>query len=153
MVPVIMLTAILRQHLQELHEASTEHMVLLLSAFAQLGGHAGSVSPAVDDFLGRLTVELQMRIFDGPVSTFSMCCWQKDRQHISEVAMGHNGSPEYTFCAGPSPHATGRCTNTSRQLGHCISIRSGHTAAPVARSQPDFSAGFHPASAGKRCPT
>lgn len=47
-------------------------MVLLLSAFAQLGGRAGSVSPAVDDFLERLTDELQMRMFDGPVSAVSM---------------------------------------------------------------------------------
>jgi hypothetical protein len=49
-------------------------MVLLLSAFAQLGGRIGSVSPAVDDFLGQVTAELQMRILDGPVNIFSMCC-------------------------------------------------------------------------------
>lgn len=52
---------------QVLHEASTEHVVSLLSAFAQLSGRAGSVSSVVDDFLARLTAELHMRVFDGPV--------------------------------------------------------------------------------------
>lgn len=55
-------------NVQVLHEATTEHTVSLLSAFAQLGGRAGNVSPDVDECLGRLTAELHTRIFDGPVS-------------------------------------------------------------------------------------
>jgi hypothetical protein len=51
-------------------------MVLLFSAFTQLGGRAGSVSPAVDAFLKRLMAELHSRMFDGPVSMSSIygCC-------------------------------------------------------------------------------
>lgn len=57
-----------------LHEASTEHIVSLLSAFAQLGGRAGSVFPDVDEFLMRLTAELRTRMFDGPVGASRECC-------------------------------------------------------------------------------
>lgn len=48
-------------------------MVLLFSAFTQLGGRAGSVSPVVDAFLKRLMAELQSRMFDGPVSMSTFC--------------------------------------------------------------------------------